>query len=52
MLTAAAVQRMCGLPEPARLGTERQHMFVASFLPPLQSLVSLVFFSLASSFRL
>ncbi len=35
--TAAAVQRMRGLPEPVGLGTERQHMFVASFLPPLPS---------------
>lgn len=40
MLTAAAVQRMCGLPEPVGLGTERQHMYMASFLPPLQSLSS------------
>lgn len=32
---AAAVQRMRGLPEPVGLGTERQHMFMASFLPPL-----------------
>ncbi len=37
MATAAAVQRMRGLPEPVGLGTERQHMFVASFLPPLPS---------------
>lgn len=36
--TAAAVQRMRGLPEPVGLGTERQHMFMASFLPPLPSL--------------
>lgn len=35
--TAAAVQRMRGLPEPVGLGTERQHMFMASFLPPLPS---------------
>lgn len=34
-LVAAAVQRMRGLPEPVGLGTERQHMFMASFLPPL-----------------
>lgn len=34
---AAAVQRMRGLPEPVGLGTERQHMFMASFLPPLRS---------------
>jgi len=34
---AAAVQRMRGLPEPVGLGTERQHMFMASFLPPLPS---------------
>lgn len=32
---AAAVQRMRGLPEPVGLGTERQHMFTASFLSPL-----------------
>lgn len=35
--TAAAAQRMRGLPEPVGLGTERQHMFMASFLPPLPS---------------
>lgn len=34
---AAAVQRTRGLPEPVGLGIERQHMFMASFLPPLQS---------------
>lgn len=33
---AAAVQRMRGLPEPVGLGTETQHMFMASFLPPLR----------------
>lgn len=37
MATAAAVQRMRGLPEPVGLGTERQHMFMTSFLPPLPS---------------
>lgn len=35
--TAAAVQRVRGLPEPVGLGAERQHMFMASFLPPLPS---------------
>lgn len=34
---AAAVQRMRGLPEPVGLGTERQHMFTASFLSTLLS---------------
>lgn len=47
VVTAAAVQRMRGLPEPVGLGTGRQHMFMASFLPPLPylsvSLVSSVF---------
>lgn len=32
---AASVQRMRGLPGPVGLGTERQHMLMASFLPPL-----------------
>lgn len=40
-LVAAAVQRMRGLPEPVGLGTERQHMFMASFLPPLPPLFCL-----------
>lgn len=57
MVTAAAVQRMRGLPEPVGLGTGRQHMFMASFLPPLPylsvSLVSSVFpLSLYSSLLL
>lgn len=47
VVTAAAVQRMRGLPEPVGLGTGRQHMFMASFLPPLPylsvSLSSLLF---------
>lgn len=34
-LVAAAVQCVRGLPEPVGLGTERQHMLTASFLPPL-----------------
>lgn len=35
--TAAAAQRMRGPPQPVGLGTERQHMFLASFLLPLPS---------------
>lgn len=40
-LVAVAVQRMRGLPEPVGLGTERQHMLMASFLPPLPASLSL-----------
>lgn len=43
---AAAAQRMRGLPEPVGLGTERQHMFMASFLPPLPSLSLSLSFSI------
>lgn len=37
MATAAAAQRMRGPPQPVGLGTDRQHMFLASFLLPLPS---------------